>query len=273
MPFQLKRLLGYLLGFLLFYAPFSLFQRAVFYLFTGNPAALTIHNLCFRIQVEHLLDGKLYHMSPAFIACLVILLLIAFFCGPVFCGRLCPAGAVTEYLSKLLPGRWQIAWADWADIASVRYGMLLGFMLLPFFQGILACSYCNFFLFDLFFNYALFGYAVSLSSSLLLTAIIWIVVFGLFTKGGRGYCNFLCPVGALQNLLYSLSRRLPFVYKLTIDSQKCVGCGKCSALCPMDSLRMAERSPVCNVHNCILCGLCVDGCPTKAIAYGKRGKK
>ena len=70
MGFKYQRLLGYFLGFILFYAPFALFQKIIFFAFTGKWQQLTIHSLCFRIQTEHLLDGKLLLMSLPFIACI-----------------------------------------------------------------------------------------------------------------------------------------------------------------------------------------------------------
>lgn len=101
--------------------------------FTGKwRQELTIHSLCFRIQTEHLLDGKLLLMSLPFIACIVILLISCFVFGPVFCGRLCPAGAFTEYLSKVIPSRSQISWRTYTEIVPFRYGMLAGFVILPF---------------------------------------------------------------------------------------------------------------------------------------------
>lgn len=131
------------------------------------------------------------------------------------------------------------------------------------FDSLLACAYCNFFLFDLFVNYFVFGYFISLSSSMILTLFLWAGLFGIFTKGGRGFCNFLCPVGAVQNLLYSFSSRLPFVYRLIIDRQKCIGCKSCSLACPMEAMVIEERKAVNCVHNCILCGVCISKCPEK----------
>ena len=270
MGFKYQRFLGYFLGFILFYAPFALFQKIIFFAFTGKWQQLTIHSLCFRIQTEHLLDGKLLLMSLPFIACIVILLIVTLFFGPVFCGRLCPAGAFTEYLSKVIPSRLQISWRTYTEIVPFRYGMLAGFVILPFFDSLLACAYCNFFLFDLFVNYFVFGYFISLSSSMILTLFLWAGLFGIFTKGGRGFCNFLCPVGAVQNLLYSFSSRLPFVYRLIIDRQKCIGCKNCSLACPMEAMVIEERKAVNCVHNCILCGVCISKCPEKAIRYGRK---
>lgn len=158
----------------------------------------------------------------------------------------------------------------YTEIAPLRYGMLAGFVILPFFDSLLACAYCNFFLFDLFVNYFVFGYFISLSSSMILTLFLWAGLFGIFTKGGRGFCNFLCPVGAVQNLLYSFSSRLPFVYRLIIDRQKCIGCKSCSLACPMEAMVIEERKAVNCVHNCILCGVCISKCPEKAIRYGRK---
>ena len=270
MGFQGRRIAGYLAGFMLFYAPFAFFQKVVYYVYTGKWSDWTVHNFCLRIQLEHILNRNI--LDAALIPTLFLgLLLAAAFCfGPFFCGRLCPAGALTEYLSKLIPARWQIAWENYVEIAPLRYGMLAGFVLLPFMGATLACAYCNFYIFDLLTNFIVRGYLVSLSSSMLLTAFLMLVVFGLFTRGGRGYCNFLCPVGAVQNLIYSFSSRLSFIPKLRIDKKRCIGCGKCARSCSMRSMKVADKKAHCNVHHCILCGVCTEVCPVHAIQYGRK---
>ena len=270
MSYQLRRVAGYILGFVLFYAPFALFQKIIGYLLNGKWQEQTIHSLCLRIPTEHLLDGKIFQYASISMVSLVILLVVAFFFGPIFCGRLCPAGAFTEYLSKLVPERWQIDWSKYTEIAPIRYGMLAGFCLVPFFSGILACAYCNFFLFDLIANYYSRGYFISLSSSLILTSILWLVIFGLFTKGGRGYCNFLCPVGAVQNLVHYFSSKLPFVRRMHVDKHKCIGCQKCVHACPMQAVKVREQKAEICLHNCIVCGQCAHDCPVKAIHYGRK---
>ena len=269
MSYQLRRLAGYFLGFALFYAPLALFQRVLGYLLTGTWHEYTIHSLCLRIPTEHLLDGKVFQYASISVVSLFILMVVAFFFGPLFCGLLCPAGAFTEYLSKLIPERFQIDWIKYTEIAPIRYGMLAGFCLVPFFGGILACAYCNFFLFDLLANYYTRGYFISLSSSLLLTSVLWLVVFGLFTKGGRGYCNFLCPVGALQNLTHFFSSKLPFVRRMIVDNQQCIGCQRCARSCPMRAISMQENRAEISLHNCIICGQCAHACPVRAIHYGR----
>ena len=270
MTYQVKRIAGYLLGLVLFYAPFALFQKILGFLLKGKWQEQTIHSLCLRIPTEHLLDGRIFQYASISVVSLGILLIAAFFFGPVFCGRLCPAGAFTEYVSKLVPERLQIDWIKYTEIAPIRYGMLAGFCLVPFFGGILACAYCNFFLFDLLANYYSRGYFISLSSSLLLTSILWLVVFGIFTKGGRGYCNFLCPVGALQNLMHYFGSRLGYAQEMQVDEQQCIGCKQCATTCPMRAITVQEKRAKISLHNCIICGQCAHICPVQAIHYGRK---
>ena len=269
MSYQLRRVAGYILGFILFYAPLALFQRGLSYVLTGKWQELTIHNLCLRKPVEHIIDGGLLQFTSVSMLSMLILLIVTFFFGPIFCGKLCPAGAFTEYLSRLVPDRFKIDWSKYTEIAPIRYGMLAAFMAIPFVGGSLACAYCNYYLFDLLANYVVRGYFISLSSSLLLTAILWLVVFGLFTKGSRRYCNFLCPVGAVQNLVHFFSSKLPFVRRMYVDKQKCIGCGKCTRTCPMQAVKVREKKAEICLHNCIVCGQCAHNCPVEAIQYGR----
>lgn len=63
MLYNLKRLTGYALGFILFYAPVALFQRCLFYLLYGSWQPQSIHGLCFRIPIEHILDGIIWRLT------------------------------------------------------------------------------------------------------------------------------------------------------------------------------------------------------------------
>ena len=103
MSYQLRRVAGYILGFVLFYAPFAVFQRSLSYVLTGKWQELTIHNLCLRKPVEHILDGGLLQFTSVSVLSLILLLVVSFFFVAIFCGRLCPVCVFTEYLSKFVP--------------------------------------------------------------------------------------------------------------------------------------------------------------------------
>ncbi|MBI4813399.1 MAG: 4Fe-4S binding protein [Methanobacterium sp.] len=50
------------------------------------------------------------------------------------------------------------------------------------------------------------------------------------------------------------------------DEEKCIDCGECISLCPVDAIKMEEDWTVeLDNQKCIGCGFCTTSCPTKAI--------
>lgn len=49
-------------------------------------------------------------------------------------------------------------------------------------------------------------------------------------------------------------------------TDKCVGCGKCSRVCPINNIQMIEKRPVWG-ERCAHCMACILGCPFEAIEY------
>lgn len=82
----------------------------------------------------------------------------------------------------------------------------------------------------------------------------------------RPFCKYLCPLGAIYGLFNPISS-----YRLIIDKDKCISCGKCQRVCGMD-IRTFETP---NSPDCIRCGSCMAACPAGAIesTWGKAGRK
>lgn len=67
-------------------------------------------------------------------------------------------------------------------------------------------------------------------------------------------------------------------YLPNIDKNKCIGCGKCSKVCPMDAMKIIPNSIDINKNKkaelqedlCLGCGVCVKNCPTNAISLIRR---
>lgn len=54
--------------------------------------------------------------------------------------------------------------------------------------------------------------------------------------------------------------------KITIDEEKCKGCGICQKHCPVEAIEGKEREKrKINQDKCIKCGTCLENCPFKAI--------
>ena len=79
-------------------------------------------------------------------------------------------------------------------------------------------------------------------------------------KDNRAFCKYVCPITVF---LKPMSYFTLFLIK--VDPSKCVSCGKCERVCPMN-VQVSEPSRK-RKHGteCILCMKCVEKCPNKAL--------
>lgn len=67
----------------------------------------------------------------------------------------------------------------------------------------------------------------------------------------------------------------PVFYALFVKADKfraddkCIGCGKCAQLCPLNDISIVDGLPVWG-KNCTHCMACICHCPTGAIEYGRK---
>lgn len=76
--------------------------------------------------------------------------------------------------------------------------------------------------------------------------------------------------GLLGQRLYFYNKTKSYSDRLRIDSSKCIGCGKCAALCPKKNIQLIDKLAVSN-DQCTMCYRCISRCPVQAITLlGKR---
>jgi len=270
LPHWLRRLGFSLLGVVLLYAPLALLTRGLLWL-TGTPLLPDAHRICLRMPIQWLGQPGMYGTmieQPLYLVAVLVLPAVALFVGPLFCGWLCPAGGITEYLSRLVPTRFQINLAGKVNPTPVRYGFTVGMMVASFVGANACCSFCNFTYTQNLIG-AVFGDFTGIAywaSFMIVGFILWFFVLGLFTWGGRGWCNLLCPAGALQGLAHSLGRRLHLGRSVQIDAHACRGCTSCISVCPTWAISAKSESKI-NVHACNVCLDCTKVCSQNAIAY------
>lgn len=86
------------------------------------------------------------------------------------------------------------------------------------------------------------------------------IILAFAFKDNRAFCKYICPITVFLKPMSYFS-----LLRIKCDKEKCVSCGKCKKVCPMnvdvtDNSRKRE-----NGTECILCMECVKNCPKKAL--------
>jgi ferredoxin-type protein NapH len=300
------RYVAFVIGFLLLVQPFAYLIRFVYYL-QDNPASASLHKACFRMPIDWLFSGEIGRLGGWSFAVLFTLVVLgtAFFLGPLFCGWLCPVGACSECLSRLAPRKGQINLSRIINPASLRYGFLTAFSLLSLATvlpaiawtsggaatsagsppaaarparnlaesvgaGGVCCRYCPSSVFERLVT------GVSDPSELkywhsgaIMTLGGWLVLGGIFWKGGRGWCLFACPLGAMANLFHWIGAKLGLSRKVVHDPSKCGACKMCEQVCPAWAITGDGKDVDINRHTCNACLECTKVCPSNALTYAR----
>ena len=93
-----------------------------------------------------------------------------------------------------------------------------------------------------------------------MTAVILII---LAARGGRTYCNTICPVGTVLGFLSKYS-----LFKPVIDTAKCNGCGLCARNCKASCIDSKVHE--IDYSRCVACMDCINKCRQGAITYTRR---
>ena len=116
-------------------------------------------------------------------------------------------------------------------------------------------------------SYAFYSHEVWLRSlpTFIIAAITFIIIFILAWKGGRTYCNTICPVGTILGTLSRFSLFAP-----VIDESKCRACGLCGRQCKASCIDMKAHE--IDYSRCVVCMDCIETCHEGAIRYRLRPK-
>ena len=79
-------------------------------------------------------------------------------------------------------------------------------------------------------------------------------------KDNRAFCKYICPVTVFLKPMSYFS-----LIRIRCDKEKCISCGKCKRLCPMDVDVTDNSRKRINGTECILCMECVRNCPKNAL--------
>jgi len=175
-------------------------------------------------------------------------LIAALLVGRVFCGGVCPLGAIQD-LVLLRPVQLPHAVDRWGGKLRFVYlaaAVWFAAQLPPARDFII----CRFDPFVGFFRLQGSGWMLTSGGVLLLVG----------TVVGRPYCRFLCPYGGLLSLVSRFGLR---TVSITPDEE--LDCGLCSESCPFGAIRQLRADSA----DCMACARCFAHCPRQQYAWGE----
>jgi ferredoxin-type protein NapH len=216
----------------------------------------------------------LVHVLPH----LLLLLVLMFTLGRLWCGWACPFGFLSDLLSYLrqLLGldhrtisrrfRNALVWIKYILLFSTLGLSLLaavpalaskkGSLFLPF------CQMCLGKFASPFLSFATIcwtNYRDGITSTLSVLGLLTFISFFFGLTIRRFYCR-ICPIGGLT---------APFnrfgLVSLRKQADRCTRCGACARVCPVDNLTVFEgrHNGAVDACECTLCLRCVEACPEK----------
>ena len=86
------------------------------------------------------------------------------------------------------------------------------------------------------------------------------IALAFLCKDNRAFCKYICPVTVFLKPASYFS-----LVRIRCDETKCISCGKCKRVCPMDVEMTDNSRKRKNGTDCILCMECVKVCPKGAL--------
>lgn len=217
---------------------------------------------------------------------IVALVLLTLVLGRVYCSVICPLGVFQDGIARI--GRWRKklpysysparTWLRYgvlvlfivclvAGVGAVAslldpysaYGRIANTLFAPLWQwGNNLLAYAA----ERMDSYAFYTTEVWMRSALTLgVAAGTLLIVGILAwRGGRTYCNTICPVGTLLGVISRFS-----LFKITIDAQRCNGCSLCARKCKASCVD--SKAHVIDYSRCVACMNCIDTCKRNAITY------
>ncbi|MBF6598833.1 MAG: 4Fe-4S dicluster domain-containing protein [Fermentimonas sp.] len=218
---------------------------------------------------------------------LISLLLLTIMFGRVYCSSICPMGIyqdIVAWLSKKQNKKKRYRYDKaknalrWSILGATIVAFIFGFNFLvglldpygsygritthlfrPIYlegNNLLASIFTS------FNDYTFFKvgiYLLSVSSTII--ALITLLVIGYMAwRGGRTYCNTVCPVGTTLGFMSKYS-----LFKVQFVDDKCNMCGLCSMKCKASCIDSKNKK--IDHSRCVTCFNCIEVCNRSAMKY------
>ena len=220
---------------------------------------------------------------------IVALLALTLIFGRIYCSVICPLGILQDVFARLRPrknkkvGRYayspELRWLRYPVLLVFVIAIVAGFgsfvaLLAPYssFGRIVVnllrplYEWCNNGLAAIaehYDSYAFYSTDVWIRSlpTFIIAAATVVLLFVLAWRGGRTYCNTICPVGTFLSFFSRFS-----LLKIRFDEEKCRNCSSCAKSCKASCIDFKNHSV--DYSRCVVCGNCLESCKCGALKYG-----
>ena len=220
-------------------------------------------------------------LNVVVVAALIILTLVF---GRIYCSVICPLGVFQDLLARFHRKKnkysysKEVRWlrypvlavfviAGLAGIGSLfqllapysSYGRIATMIFQPIWKG---CNNLLAMAAEHYESYAFYSIDTWVQSMpvQIIAAITLVVLFVLAWRGGRTYCNTICPVGTILSFFSRFSW-----LKVHFDTDKCKNCSMCSKNCKAACIDY--KTHTVDYSRCVVCGNCIDKCKFGALSY------
>ena len=214
----------------------------------------------------------------------VALITLTLVFGRIYCSVICPLGVFQDLLARLRRKKNKYSYSK--EVKWLRYPVLAVFVL----AGVAGIGS----LFQLLAPYSAYGRIATMifqpiwklgnnllamvaermdsyafytidtwmrSLPVLIIAAVTLVILAVLAwRGGRTYCNTICPVGTILSFFARFSW-----LKIRFDEEKCKNCSLCSKNCKAACIDF--KSHTVDYSRCVACGNCIDSCKFDALKY------
>ena len=214
----------------------------------------------------------------------VALIALTLVFGRIYCSVICPLGVFQDLLARLRRKKNKYSYSK--EVKWLRYPVLAVFVL----AGVAGIGS----LFQLLAPYSAYGRIATMIFQpiwklgnnllamvaermdsyafytidtwmrslpvLIIAAVTLVVLVVLAWRGGRTYCNTICPVGTILSFFARFSW-----LKIRFDEEKCKNCSLCSKNCKAACIDF--KTLTVDYSRCVACGNCIDSCKFDALKY------
>ena len=214
----------------------------------------------------------------------VALLLLTLVFGRIYCSIICPLGVLQDVLARFHRKKNKYSYSK--EVRWLRYPVLVVFIIAlvagvgSFFQLLAPYSAFGRIATMIFQPVWKFGNNILATMAeradsyafytvdtwmrslpvFIIAAVTLVVLIVLAWRGGRTYCNTVCPVGTFLSFFARFSW-----LKINFDEEKCRNCSLCSKNCKAACIDF--KSHTVDYSRCVVCGNCIDSCKFGALKY------